>query len=178
MLSGSEKSSWEFFYYYSIFLYSPVIISLLVHHLTIPYHPIPPLPHSCLQEDVPIPPPPSHQTSQLPKASSISRFRCVFSHWGQTRQSSAVYMSGKSYQLVYAAWLVPHCQRSWGSRLVETAGLHIRLPFSWASSSFSLIQPQESPASVHWLGVSICIWLFRPLVRPLRGQSLHGKFSG
>jgi hypothetical protein len=31
------------------------------------------------------------------------------------------------------------------------------LPSSSASSSFSFIQPQASPTSVHWLGVNICI---------------------
>jgi hypothetical protein len=43
-------------------------------------------------------------------------------------------------------------ERSQESRLIETAGPPIGSPFSSASSSFSLIQPQGSPASVHWLG--------------------------
>jgi hypothetical protein len=61
-------------------------------------------------------------------------------------------------------------ERSQGSRSVETAGLPMRLPFSSASSSLSLIQPQGSPASVHWLGVSICVCLSHLLVEPLRKQ--------
>jgi hypothetical protein len=48
-------------------------------------------------------------------------------------------------------------ERSQGSRSIETAGLPVGLPFSSASSRFLLIQPQESPAYVHWLGVKICI---------------------
>uniref|UniRef100_A0A0V1KHF4 Uncharacterized protein n=1 Tax=Trichinella nativa TaxID=6335 RepID=A0A0V1KHF4_9BILA len=36
-------------------------------------------------------------------------------------------------------------------------GPHISWCMLPASSSFSLIQPQGSPASVHWLGVNICI---------------------
>jgi hypothetical protein len=43
------------------------------------------------------------------------------------------------------------------SKLVKTAGLPMRLPSSSAFSSLSLIQPQRSTVSVHWLGVSICI---------------------
>jgi hypothetical protein len=46
-------------------------------------------------------------------------------------------------------------ERSQESRLVETACLPMSLPPSSTSSKFSLIQPQGSPASVHWLGISI-----------------------
>ena len=42
-------------------------------------------------------------------------------------------------------------------RLVEISGLP--MSSSSASSSLSLIHPQGSPASLHWLDVSICIWL-------------------
>ena len=41
---------------------------------------------------------------------------------------------------------------------------------SLSSFSISGIQPQGSPASVQWLGVSICIYLIRLLVGPLKGQ--------
>jgi hypothetical protein len=54
-------------------------------------------------------PPTSHQGSPLPRATSLSRVKCFFSHCGQTRQSSAVYVLGPLYQLVYAAWLVSQC---------------------------------------------------------------------
>jgi hypothetical protein len=59
-------------------------------------------PSLSLQEDVP----PNHQASRLPGALSLSRVRR-----DQTRQSSAVYVLGASYQLVYAAWLVAQCLR-------------------------------------------------------------------
>jgi hypothetical protein len=65
----------------------------------------------------------------------------------------------------------PMSERSQRSRLVETAGPPTGLPPSSASSSFFLIQPQGSEASVHWLGVNICIWLFLLLVGSFRGQS-------
>ncbi|CRH49041.1 Uncharacterised protein [Chlamydia trachomatis] len=48
-------------------------------------------------------------------------------------------------------------ERSQGSRSIETAGLPMGSLSSSASSSVSLIQPQESTASVHWLGVNVCI---------------------
>jgi hypothetical protein len=38
-----------------------------------------------------------------------------------------------------------------GSRLIETAGPSTGRPFSLASSRFSLIQLQGSPAFLHWL---------------------------
>jgi hypothetical protein len=61
-------------------------------------------------------------------------------------------------------------ERSHGSRLVETDGLPMGSPSSSASSSLSLIQPQGSPASIYWLGVNICIWLFQLPVGPLGGK--------
>jgi len=45
-------------------------------------------------------------------------------------------------------------ERSQGSRSVD---LPMGLPSSSASSSFSPVQPQGSPTSVHWLDVSVCI---------------------
>jgi hypothetical protein len=48
-------------------------------------------------------------------------------------------------------------ETSQGSRLVETVNLPMESPSSSTSSSFSLIQPQGSLASVHWLGVNTCI---------------------
>ena len=41
----------------------------------------------------------------------LLRVRCIFSDWTQTSQSSAVYVLGASYQLVYASWLVVQCLR-------------------------------------------------------------------
>ena len=63
-------------------------------------------------------------------------------------------MLGVSYQLVHVAWLIVKCLRDPRSRLVETDGLPMGLSSSSASSIFSLIQPQGSPASVLWLGTN------------------------
>ena len=127
------------FYLFFNLLYSPVIILLPVHPLTVS-HPIPPSP---ISKRMSLPPqPPSHQTSPLPGASGLSQVRCIFSHWGQTRQTSAVYASGASYQLVYAAWLVAQCLRDLReSGLVETAGLPKWLPSSTVSSLINGFSP-------------------------------------
>jgi hypothetical protein len=70
----------------------------------------------------------------------------------------------------------PVFERSQGSRLTKTAGPPTGSPFSLASFSFSLIQPQGSAASVHWLGANICIWLFHLLVGPFGGGVVIGPF--
>jgi hypothetical protein len=62
-------------------------------------------------------------------------------------------------------------ERSQGSRLIKTAGFPTELPSSSTSSSFPIIQPQGLAASIHWLGVNICIRLFQLLVGSFRGQS-------
>jgi hypothetical protein len=116
-----------------IWFYSPDFIHISVHPLTVP-HTIVLL---CFHEDVPIPPLPTplspHQTSPLLGASSLLMVRCIFSDWVQTQQSSAVYMLG---DLISAgiSFLVGASvsERSWGSRLVETADL-IDSPSSSAS---------------------------------------------
>jgi hypothetical protein len=92
----------------------------------------------------------------------------IFSHWGQTRQSSVIYVSGVSDQLLNGAWLV--ALRDHQSRLVETAGLPMGSPSSSASSNLSLIQSHMSPTSVQWFGVIICFCLSQLLVGPLRGH--------
>jgi hypothetical protein len=78
-------------------------------------HPIPPplSPRGC-----PHPPSPSHQTSLLFETSSLSRDRCIFSHWGQTRQSW-LYLCG-----------VPHISccmlPGWRLSIWEILGVKIR----------------------------------------------------
>ena len=64
-----------------------------------------------------------------------------------------------------SVWEIPGVQVSWDG-WSSMGSL-----YSSSSSSYSLIQPLLSPASVHWLGVNICIWLFQMLVGPFRGQS-------
>jgi hypothetical protein len=61
-------------------------------------------------------------------------------------------------------------ERSLGSRLAETSSLPMGSPSSSTSFRLSLIQPQGSPTSVHWLCVSIFFCLGQLLVGPLRGQ--------
>ena len=97
--------TWILFYYYFLLIlfYSPIITPLLVCLPTGP-HPIPSPP--CLQDVSPS----THQTpcqaSPLPRDPSLLRVRYVFSHWGQNRQPSAVYVSATLGQLLYAAWLM------------------------------------------------------------------------
>ena len=57
--------------------------------------------------------------SLLPRASCLSMVKCIFFHWAQIRQISAVYVLWASYQLVYApglwlsAWEISGVQVSW-----------------------------------------------------------------
>ena len=64
----------------------------------------------------------------------------------------------------------PVFERSWGSRLIETAGSPTGLPFSSASLSL-LYQQQRSAASVHWFGANIYIWFYQLFVGSFGGQS-------
>ena len=48
-------------------------------------------------------------------------------------------------------------ERFQGSKLVESSGLSVESPSFLASSSFSLIQPQESLASMHPLDISVSV---------------------
>ena len=92
----------------------------------------------------PIPPPASPRGCP-PKP--LSRVRHDFSHWGQTRQSSAMYlwggvrMGGQTIPCVLPSWWlnVWEILGVWIS--LETAGLPMRAPTS-TSSSLSLIQWQ------------------------------------
>jgi hypothetical protein len=94
---------------------------------------------------------PSLPTSPLPGDSSLSKVRCIFFLCDQTRKSSAVYVLGGL--ILAGVCCLVGCsvsKRAQGSRLVETAGLLIGSSSFSTSSSFSLIQPQESPLSVYW----------------------------
>jgi hypothetical protein len=77
-----------------LLFYSPVVARLLVCPSTLP-HPIPPTPVSKRMLSPPT-------TQDLPTPWGL-KVRCIFSHWGQTRQSFAICVSEASYQLVYAA---------------------------------------------------------------------------
>ena len=60
--------------------------------------------------------------------------------------------------------------RSPVSKIFVTVGGMMRAPSTTTSSSISLIQPHSSPASVHWVTISICNRLFLLLVGPLEGH--------
>lgn len=62
-------------------------------------------------------------------------------------------------------------ERSQVSGSVENAGPPMGSASSSGSPSFSLIQSQGTPASGHWLAVSIFIWFFWLLVGPLQGPT-------
>jgi hypothetical protein len=143
----------KLFFYFTLQILFPSWSTLLLFY--IPYLLTAPLtPWGC-----PLQPQP-HQISKLPGYSSHLWVRYIISDWNQSWQSPAVCVLGASYQLVYAAWLVVQCLRDLGGvRLIETAGPPTGSPSSSSSSSFSLIQPQGSADSVHWLPTNICIWL-------------------
>ena len=102
-----------FYFLLSYFLQSWFVLWLFL----IPIPPSP-SPRKCLHT-----PSPPHQSSPLPGVWSIWRVMSI-SHWDQTRQSSAVYESGASYQLMYASWLVAQCLR------------HLRGRVNWYCWSF------------------------------------------
>ena len=118
-----------------------------------------------LHEDIPISTPPSHQTSLLPGAFRLLRVRCIFSDWIQ--QLSAVYLLDPLISWCMLPGCVPMSKRSQGSILIETAGFPTGSPSTSASSSFSLIQPQGLPASVHFcsffLFLFVCLFVCKPL---------------
>lgn len=79
----------HFYYYYLLLLILPFYTPFLV--------PPPGVHSSSSHSSSPLPSrgcPPPCQTSLLPGSSSPSRVRCIFSHWGRTRKSSAEYDRG------------------------------------------------------------------------------------
>jgi hypothetical protein len=111
--------------------------------------------HPCLQKDVPTPLL-SHASPLLPLQTSKLPEPAV--SWGlgessltESRPAVICYKCVGDLISVCVSYLVggPVSERSWGSRLIETV---TGLPSSLASSRFSLIQPQGSAASLHWLG--------------------------
>lgn len=140
----------EFIYLYSLILfYSPDIILHLICCLTSPHHipPLTPFPQGCPHSPAPIPP-----GSPLPEASSFLRVKCIFSHQGQTRQSSAVYRV--SYQLVYCTWLAAQYLRNLGSpgqlRLLVFSGGHAPPQLLLTLIQFKHRGPQI--LSIGWVG--------------------------
>jgi hypothetical protein len=130
-------------------------------------HPIPasPSPRGCTH-----PSNPHHTTPSHSLGPQVSQGLGTSSHiWGQTRKSSAGYVLGPHIRCMLPCWWLSiweilRVQASWD------CWFSVGSPSSSASSRFSLVQPQGSLASFHWLGVSICTWLFQMLIGPIRGQ--------
>jgi hypothetical protein len=99
-------------------------------------------------------PPP--QRIPFPGASSI---RHIFSHWGHTRQFSAVCVRGLGPARIGCLVGGSVSGSSQGFMLVETAGLPMGSPSSLAPSVLPLIPPQGSLTSVQQLGITIYICL-------------------
>jgi len=157
--------SW-FFFLFTFKILFPFRSTLRLFHIPylLPLTPTPPLsPQGC-------PHPLPHQTSKLPRASSLLRVRFIFSDWTQTQESSAVYVSGASSQLVYTAWLVIQHLRDLGGQGNWDYWSSYRVALLLSFLQLSLIHPQGSAASVHWLGAHICIWLFQLLVESFGEQ--------
>ena len=151
-------------------VYIPFPAPTPIHHLTSP-HPTHP-PHPTLSPwGYPHPPP--HLTSKLSGASSRLRIKCIISEWTQTQKSSTVYVLGASYQLVYAVCLVVQCLRDLGVQINWDCWSSYRITLLLSFFQPSLIQQQESAASVHWLGANICIWLFQLFLGLLEG--IHAR---
>ena len=142
-------------YYYSLIcFYTPIIIPLPVCLLTAP-HPIPPpwSPRGCPHHS----PLPHQTTSSLPRAYRVG---CIFSDWGQNRQSLLYMCRG----LMYAAWLVAQCPGSW--ECWSSYGVALLLSFFQFFPNLTTGVPGFCP-----LVGSICIWLFHLLIEPLGGQA-------
>ena len=134
--------------YYSLIFFTVQSLSLSILHPTTS-HSSSPCPRICLPTPPDFPTPWGHKSlkGQVPFLSlrlGHQEFLCYMCILGLIQASVCCLVGGSV------------SERSWGSRLVETAGPPIGQPSS-ASSSFLLIQTRRSPASVHWLDVNICI---------------------
>ena len=118
---GTSGFSYSFFFFLFIVIFSNNIYIYIYIHILSPFRSTLELFHIpylflCpqLHKDVLTPPCPTPQTSPLPGASRLLRGRCIFSDYTQNMQSSAMYVFGASYQLVYTAWLVVQYLRDLG----------------------------------------------------------------
>jgi len=91
--------------------------------------------------------------------------------WG-SQGFTIVYMNHKLLCLFFVPQQLPkHRDSSFLPLYTKSFQVQFLVMF-WlrASLSLSLVQPQGSPTSVHWLDLSICVWLHHLLVGPLGGQ--------
>ena len=133
-----------------IYFYTPDFL----HPLTVA-HPIPlPCPLS------PCGCPPSYTTRPLNSLGPpVSRGLGASSQIEPRPASPLLYMCwGPHISCVCCLVGGPVFERSRGSRLIETVAPPTGSPSSSSASfSFSLSRPQGSAASLHWLGINICI---------------------
>jgi hypothetical protein len=121
---------------HSVSLFLKKLIFVLESFLQSRLHP----PSSLLPLQFPMPFPPTqsprgfphpHQSSLLPGASSLSRVRCIFSHWGKTRKSSAVSVCLGPHML----WcMLP----DWWHQVWEISRVQVNLD-SWFSHGAALL---------------------------------------
>jgi hypothetical protein len=156
------------FILFLIYFYTPYSIPRpAIHPLSAPYPTPPPDPNLFPGEWSHSPP---HLTSKFPGASSLLKVRCIVSEWTQTQKSSTICALGIAYQLVYAVCLVVHCLRDLGVQINWDYWPNYTIAILLSFFQPSLIQPQGSAASVHWLGENICMWQFQLFVESFRGQ--------
>jgi hypothetical protein len=110
-------------------------------------------------------------------ASSLSRFRCTFFHWGHTWQFPTVNVSMSLGCLLGSSVM----ERSQGSRLVETVGFPMRTHSTSISSSFYLIKSQESLTSqmvgCKYLCLSQCAACWTSQRTAMLGSCLHAHHN-
>ena len=149
------------FIYFTTGFIPPALSTLQLFHF--PYL----LPTPCLHEDVPTPNPTRPLNSLGPPVS-----------WGLG--ASSLTEPRPSSPLLYMCW-GPHISccmlPGWWFSVWEISGVQVNWD-GWPSYRvslllifFQLFPNSTTAASVHWLGVNICIWLFELLVGSFGGQS-------
>lgn len=127
--------------YFSIFLKA----NLFIYISAVAHSPAPPSHSSSSHASSPLPPSgwfylPPQQASLLPGASGLWRIRHI-SHWGQTQQTSAIYMCQQYiHEQAHVCCLVDDSisGTSLRCRTIETSGIHKGSPFPSASFGFVL----------------------------------------
>jgi hypothetical protein len=112
------------------------------------------------------------QSSTLPARPLLKFFQGLGTSPTEARPGSLLLYMYLGFRPAYVYYLVGGSVywNSLGSRLIETSGLPVWSPTLSAASILPLIQLQESPTSVQYLGVNICFCLNQLLVGPLKGQ--------
>ena len=158
-----------FFFFLFLFFNNLILLDSPVFTDCSPSHTSSPHPNY-LQEDVPTLQLLPHQNFPLPGASSLMGWVPLLSLRPVQAVLCCIYDGGLTsagISYLVGGWV---SERFWWFNSVKTEGLPMGLPSSSASSSFSPVEPWGSLASLHWLGASICTWIFDLHVRTRRGQ--------